>query len=595
MAQPTPYERQFSFSDFSTENPADPQPGSQIDGEFNNIKQTIDQILANVALIQRDDGELGNDTVGADQLKAELTFGFNEVVDWGVGVAYAENDGVWYLGTLYRCVSSHTSTVFATDLAAGRWSLLVDIAGVAAPYLTGAQVAASAAGSSAAAAATSEANAAAYAAALAGTSATSTTIGTGSKSFTTQSGKFFSTGQFLKITSRANSANYMYGVSTGYSGTSLTVNVTDTGGSGTLTDWDVLVSGAKGAVGAAGAPGPGTGDVLAANNGSEFANKNTTRTNLGLGSGDNATFNTLLLNAATNQIQFDADATNKLTLTMAALSAARTQTFPDKTGTFAMTSDLVAASATVAGFVELATDAEAQTGTDTGRALTPANLQAVTATESRKGVVELATTLEVVTGTDTVRAVTPAGVSAALDATGTALVLLDVKTADSSASLDFTQYIDSTYDEYEFHFSDIIGASDSQEFLMRTSSDGGASFSAGASDYKWALTRSQSGTTASGERADTADNAISMSNSLNWSNASTEGIYGSATLYKPAGTTNKKIVRFHVAGFDADSQVLDCKGAGGRLATDAVNAVRFLMSAGVIESGVIRMYGVRKA
>ncbi|RWO34730.1 MAG: hypothetical protein EOS10_00035 [Mesorhizobium sp.] len=61
------------------------------------------------------------------------------------------------------------------------------------------------------------------------------------------------------------------------------------------------------------------------------------------------------------------------------------------------------ASETVKGIVELATDAEAQTGTDTARAITAANLQAVTATETRKGVAELATAAEVTTGTDTAR------------------------------------------------------------------------------------------------------------------------------------------------------------------------------------------------
>ena len=71
------------------------------------------------------------------------------------------------------------------------------------------------------------------------------------------------------------------------------------------------------------------------------------------------------------------------------------------------------ASETVKGKVELATDAETQTGTDTSRAITPANLTARTATETRTGIVELATTAEVVTGTDTSRSVTPAGDMAA--------------------------------------------------------------------------------------------------------------------------------------------------------------------------------------
>lgn len=61
------------------------------------------------------------------------------------------------------------------------------------------------------------------------------------------------------------------------------------------------------------------------------------------------------------------------------------------------------ASTTARGLVELATDAEAQTGTDTERAITAANLQAVTATTTRKGVSEFATSAEYRVGTDTAR------------------------------------------------------------------------------------------------------------------------------------------------------------------------------------------------
>jgi hypothetical protein len=81
-----------------------------------------------------------------------------------------------------------------------------------------------------------------------------------------------------------------------------------------------------------------------------------------------------------------------------------------------------AASATQSGTVELATDAEAITGTDTERALTPANLAAAATTHvdaasaTAAGKVELATDAEAITGTDTARAVTPANVTAVLAA-----------------------------------------------------------------------------------------------------------------------------------------------------------------------------------
>lgn len=73
------------------------------------------------------------------------------------------------------------------------------------------------------------------------------------------------------------------------------------------------------------------------------------------------------------------------------------------------------ATSTVKGVVELATDAETATGTDTTRAVTPFGLASLVATETIRGLIELATTSEATTGTDTARAVTPAGLKAVGD------------------------------------------------------------------------------------------------------------------------------------------------------------------------------------
>jgi hypothetical protein len=73
-------------------------------------------------------------------------------------------------------------------------------------------------------------------------SATSTTIGTGSKTFTvTDSAPLFYSGQAVEIRSRANPATArMIGTVTGSTGTTLVVNVTSVDGSGTLTDWSIM-------------------------------------------------------------------------------------------------------------------------------------------------------------------------------------------------------------------------------------------------------------------------------------------------------------------------------------------------------------------
>lgn len=115
-----------------------------------------------------------------------------------------------------------------------------------------------AASASAAAAATSEANSATYAtnalaaanaaaasaiaaAAVFGTSTTSIAIGTGAKTFVTQTGKGFVPGMPVTITGQVSAGNMMYGVVTSYdTGTgALVMNITQTSGSGTIAAWNI--------------------------------------------------------------------------------------------------------------------------------------------------------------------------------------------------------------------------------------------------------------------------------------------------------------------------------------------------------------------
>lgn len=126
MAQPDTYNRLFSFTSYQAASPTAPLPSTSIDGEFNLIKVTLDQILANLALIQRDDTEIANATVGFDQLKSELSIGLSPPSIWATATNYTVNETVFVGLTFYRCLVSHTSGTFATDLAAGDWTLVAD-------------------------------------------------------------------------------------------------------------------------------------------------------------------------------------------------------------------------------------------------------------------------------------------------------------------------------------------------------------------------------------------------------------------------------------------------------------------------------------
>ena len=72
-------------------------------------------------------------------------------------------------------------------------------------------------------------------------SATSTAIGTGSKTFAVSAGAAYAySGQALEVRSRANPANKMIGTVTAANLSSVTINVTSVGGSGTFTDWSIM-------------------------------------------------------------------------------------------------------------------------------------------------------------------------------------------------------------------------------------------------------------------------------------------------------------------------------------------------------------------
>ncbi len=144
----------------------------------------------------------------------------------------------------------------ATNVAANATDAATS-ATTAATQAGAASTSATTATTQATAAAASAASAAALAGAFVGTSTTSLAIGAGNKVFTTQAGEQYTTGIFMTAVSAGNTANYMGGQVVSYSGTTLTINVTLTGGSGTYTDWNLSIAGPVGP------PGPTfTGGLL---------------------------------------------------------------------------------------------------------------------------------------------------------------------------------------------------------------------------------------------------------------------------------------------------------------------------------------------
>lgn len=145
-------------------------PGQELDTDLMELRDAYIALLNFVKGITRSDGKLANASVMPETLGPGITLNFEPPTAWATAVNYTVGQTVFETDAFYICVAVHTSSVFANDLASGRWDLLVDFASVA-----------SDAANSAAAAAASEATAilkAAEAATSASAAAASATTAT---------------------------------------------------------------------------------------------------------------------------------------------------------------------------------------------------------------------------------------------------------------------------------------------------------------------------------------------------------------------------------------------------------------------------------
>jgi hypothetical protein len=179
---------------------------------------------------------------------------------------------------------------------------------------------------------------------------------------------------------------------------------------------------------------------------------------------------------------------------------------------------------------------------------------------------------------------------------GGGLNLISTQTASSSATIDFTSGIDSTYKEYIFKFYDMHPSdTDVDGLKFQGSTDGGSNYNTTITSTYFRSTHDESGSNGAVAYQASQDqgNGTSFQNiSQSIGNDNDQSGAGILHLFDPSSTTFVKHFLARTNNAHQSDKTRDVFTGGYFNTTSAINAIQFKMSAGNIDSGVIKMYGV---
>ena len=176
-------------------------------------------------------------------------------------------------------------------------------------------------------------------------------------------------------------------------------------------------------------------------------------------------------------------------------------------------------------------------------------------------------------------------------------ILISEQTASSSASVSFTSGLDSTYPIYKFEFIN-IHLSVEKEFRFNLSTDGGSNYNVTktSSNFRSYHFESDSAAAVAYEGAyDLAESTSPQTFSQLIGTDNDSSGSGELYLFNPSSTTFVKhylSVFTHYYTSAAPGNIINYVGGYGNT-TSAVNAIQFTSNTGNIDSGTIKLYGIK--
>ena len=177
---------------------------------------------------------------------------------------------------------------------------------------------------------------------------------------------------------------------------------------------------------------------------------------------------------------------------------------------------------------------------------------------------------------------------------GGSLVLISTVTASSSATVEFTSGIDSTYKEYQVHYIDVHPATDNVHFQVNFR-DGSTAYDATKTTTYFRAFQGEDDSSAALGYDDGVD--LAQSTAVQVLNQTVgadndQSVSGILHLFDPSSTTFVKHFiargnRAQSANFSVDDYV-----AGYCNTTAAIDGIQFSFASGNIGAGTFKLYGV---
>ena len=178
--------------------------------------------------------------------------------------------------------------------------------------------------------------------------------------------------------------------------------------------------------------------------------------------------------------------------------------------------------------------------------------------------------------------------------------LISTHTASASSSISITSGIDSTYDVYEFIFTNMHPATNNVDFHFQVNASGGSGFNETITSTIFVAYHGET-TDAShfgynpSEAADQAQGTNYQVLAYETGSGGDESCSGILRLYAPSSTTYVKHFMARTNNYYSTDYTIDNNVAGYINTTSAIDEISFKFDSGNIDAGVIKMYGLAKS